>query len=88
MSTSNSNNSSECDIEIYKNSTLVFTWQVRNKRLAYKTVAAGMFSMVQGDRLSIFLRKVTGTDAKDPLIMVSMIMTSFPDADSGIENGV
>jgi hypothetical protein len=85
---SNANNSSECDIEIYKNGSLVYTWQIRNKRLAWKTVAAGMFTTVQGDRLSIFLRKVTGTDAKDPLIMVSMMMTSFPDADSGIENGV
>jgi len=85
---SNSNNSSETDVKIYKNGSLAYTWQVRNKRVAWKILNAGLFSVAQGDRISIYVKKVTGTDPKDPLVVISMMMTSFADADSGIENGL
>jgi len=57
---SNENDASNADIEFYVNAVLKFTWQIRNKRTAFKVVNIGMFTVVQGDRISIFAKAFSG----------------------------
>jgi hypothetical protein len=84
----NENDSSEIDIEVYKNGTLVYTWPIRNKRYAYNVLNAGLFNISQGDRISIFAKRATGTDPKDLSLNISFTITSFADGEGGQETGV
>lgn len=69
----NTNNGSNLDVEFYKNGTgapqLVFTWQIRNKRHAWKTNSPlNTVLFLSGDRISCFARGVAGTSARDVVI--------------------
>jgi len=46
---------SDCDIEIYKNAVLEYTWEIRNKRLAYKSDELSAVTFTAGDRISVRL---------------------------------
>lgn len=59
MSFSNANDLSNVDIEYHINGTLGYVWQIRDKRTAYNTSSVTpFFSVNQGDRVSIFARRV------------------------------
>lgn len=69
----NTNDNSNIDIEFYKNGTaapqLVFTWQIRNKRHAWKTNSPlNNVIFMSGDRISCFARGVAGTSARDVVV--------------------
>ncbi len=69
------------DIEIYKNATLLFTWEVRLKRHAYKTNGLEAVTFTAGDALSVYMRDVTGsTDPDDPVVNIHY---SFTDGTMG-----
>ncbi len=88
---SNFDDNVDIDVEIYRNGTIIYTWEVRNKRTAYKANFTGL-SFNQGDRMSVFLRKFTGgtgdTTAQDPIIEVLTKITSEVDAEGGTQYGV
>ena len=52
-------NNADADIEIYKNGSLHFTWNLINKRKAYKTNGLSGVTFAAGDALSI--KVVQGT---------------------------
>ena len=77
----NTINSSGTDIEIYKNGTLLFTWEIRTKRYAYKTNGLSAATFSAGDTLSVYARDVSGsTDPDDPVIHIHY---SFTDGTTG-----
>ena len=66
----NKNDDSDVDIELYKNGILDFTWELRNKRWAYKTNGLTSINLVAGDKLSCFAREVTGGTGVDPTSVI------------------
>lgn len=89
---SNQDDNVDCDIEIYINGTLDFTWEVRNKRTAWATDITGFGAYNQGDRLSMFMRRYsggTGDDtAQDPAVEVFLVYTNDNTASGGTQYGV
>lgn len=89
---SNRDNDVDIDVEIYKNGTLVYTWEVRNKRWAYTVGVPGGPTFLQGDRVSCFLRKFTSgsgdSTAQDPIIELLIKITAEAAGDGGAQNGV
>lgn len=87
---SNQDDNVDIDIEFYKNGTLVYTWNIRNKRTAWKTDISGI-SCTQGDRVSCFARKYTGgtgdSTAQDPVIEVGFKVIGTSDGEGGTQNG-
>jgi len=79
----NSDNSSELDVLFKVNGTTQYTWQIRNKRTAYKVLNAGMFTVVQGDRISVYIQGVSGTNAQDPNITFVVSVSTLPDGEGG-----
>ena len=59
----------DTDVEIYRNGTKIYTWEIRDKRYAWKT--QGMFTLTfdAGDRLGIFL-KDQGDDPKQAIVVL------------------
>ena len=89
----NTNNESNVDIEFYKNGTsapqLVFTWQIRNKRHAWKTNAPlGSVLFMSGDRISCFVRGVTGTNARDVIVNLFVQSTNNTVGEGGEATGI
>lgn len=77
----NTINSSGTDIEIYKNGSLLFTWEIRTKRYAYKTNGLSAVTFAAGDALSVYARDVSGSaDPDDPVIHIHY---SFTDGTTG-----
>jgi hypothetical protein len=81
------------DIEFYKNGSLWFTAQIRNKRFALKSDATTFNkTALRGDRISCFARKVTsGTGISNPNSMTVVIYYAFnenSDADEGRQTNV
>ena len=88
-SLSNKNDNIDIDIKFYKNGTLQYTWEVRNKRTAYKVLQAGFFSVSQGDRLSVYASDVTGgSDPRDIFGKAIIIVNTMPDGEGGTASGV
>ena len=89
---SNQDDNVDIDVELYVNGVLDFTWEVRNKRTAWKTDAVGLSTYSQGDRLSCFLRRYssgTGDDtAQDPAIEVFIVYRNDNVAEGGTQYGV
>ena len=48
-------NNADCDVQIFKNNSLHFTWSLINKRVAYKTDGLAGVTFAAGDRMSIKL---------------------------------
>lgn len=87
----NENDDASTDLEFYVNGTLEYTWEIRNKRWEYKTNEAGLFSVAQGDRLSIFARKITGAGMVNPAGIsgeVMAIVSTIGTNSGGNQNGV
>lgn len=66
----NGSNNANTDIEFYNNGSLIYTWEVRNSRYAYKTDLPLML-LNRGDRLSCFCKDfATGTDPSSVIVNV------------------
>lgn len=87
----NQNDDSSVDLEFYVNGSLTYTWEIRNKRYAYKTDETGLFTVTQGDRLSIFAKKITGASIVNPSGIsgeVMAVVSTIGSADGGTQTGV
>lgn len=72
----NATNSSDTDIEIYKNGVLQYTWQIRLKKWATKTDITPIV-FAAGDQLGVYAKKVDGGNKpNDVLIDVFIAFTS------------
>ena len=85
---SNSNDSSEIDLEVYINGTLQYTWDIRDKRTSWITSSGGLVSINQGDRISVFAKAVTGTAAKDINGMILVSLITQPNGEGGTTSGL
>ena len=88
----NTNDGSNVDIEFYKNGTapgnLLFTWQIRNKRHAYKTNGLDSYTMLRGDRISCFAKLTSGTNARDVIVYVFVQSTNSVIGEGGGSTGI
>lgn len=88
---SNQDDDVDIDIQIFKNGSLVHTEEVRNKRFYYNVGMSGI-TFVQGDRMSLFLKKYTGGSgdqtAQDPVIYVTTKYINEVSGSGGQQNGV
>jgi len=88
FSFSNKNDNADIDLEFYVNAVLQHTWEVRGKRTAFNVLAAGFFTVAQGDRISVFARDVSGgIDPRDIAGEVVALINTMPDGEGGQENG-
>lgn len=93
---SNQDDNVDIDIEIYKNGITdvdkVFTWEIRNKRTAWKTINPGGTCFLQGDRVHVYARKFDGgtgdQTAQDPVLEIFFLLTSNVISEGGTVNGV
>jgi hypothetical protein len=86
MTYSNKKVNTDTDIEIYEDAVLLYTWEIRNKKQAYKVLEAGLFSLTQGAEVSIFAKNVTGGTGVDPSDIYGEIIarsSSFDDGEGG-----
>ena len=76
LSFPNTRNSCESDVEIYKNgtSTKVYTWELRDKRYAWKTSGIDI-AFTKGDRVAVYA-KDQGTDPLDMVITMTFRISS------------
>ena len=94
MSYSNKNDDTDIDIEYYVNGTLEYTWTIRNKRTAWKAYineGSPLFSIAQGDRVSIYCKKVTGGTGGNPANIngeLISVITTMANGDGGTQTGV
>ena len=85
----NVNDSKSIDVEIYKNGSLVFTWEVRDARWARKSDGMGSINFIEGDKISIF-----GGDfsvpkrPKDMAVEMILQLTNFVQSSETVETGV
>ena len=79
---SNTNDGVDADIEIYKNAVLIYTWQVRNKKTAYKSNLPLGLDFVAGDRLSMFCRDA-GANPFSPIIEIYASIGLTPSGEGG-----
>ncbi len=79
--------STDCDIEIYKNATLLFTWSIVTKRWAYKTDGLSAVTFSAGDRLSVFSSD-TGQNPDDPLVTIHYSFLNGTEGNGGGATGV
>lgn len=79
----NEANSSESDIEFYVNSVLTFTWEIRDKKWAYKTNGLSAFTFSAGDKISVYAKKVTGEKPVSPVIHMYFKFTSTTTGEGG-----
>lgn len=71
ISFSNSNPSSEFDLELNVNNSLVFTWEIRgNKSASNSTQPLRDLTLNSGDNISIFVRSVSSNDPENILVKV------------------
>ena len=89
---SNQDDNVDMDIQVFINGSLHYTWEMRNKRTAWKTDISGAGTIAQGARVSLFMKKFTGgTDdqtAQDPVVAVFFVYTDDNDGEGGTQNGV
>jgi hypothetical protein len=87
---SNADNNVDINVEIYTNGSLVYTWQIRNKRTAY--IYGIVNNMNQGDRVSVFMRQFTGgsgdATAQDPIISLYFRTLTDVSGSGGTQNSV
>jgi len=87
---SNANDDSSIDLEVHVNGVLSFTWQVRNYRVAWETGLSG-YDFNQGDRISIYAKKVTGggiINPATPEISIYFKLLDEVSTSNGIQFGV
>ena len=83
ISFSNARDNSDSDVEIYKNgtSTKVYTWEVRDKRYAWKTNNIEI-NFTKGDRIAVYA-KDQGTDPLDMTVTLTFKVTSDDTGEGG-----
>jgi hypothetical protein len=88
---SNNNDDVDTDAELHINGLVVFTWEIRNKRTAFKTDITSPV-IVQGDRISLFMKKVTSgtgtTIPQDPTLSVWFSINDDNNAEGGTQFGL
>lgn len=88
----NTNNDSDVDIEFYKNGTapgnLLFVWQIRDKRHAWKTNGLDSYTFMRGDRISCFAKAVVGVSARDVIVNVFVQSTNSLVGEGGGAVGI
>ena len=89
----NTRDNTDLNIEIYKNGSIWFTWEIRNKRYAFKTnFDSPEPTLLQGDRISMFSKKITSgsgsSQPSTPIVEFTLQVTSSPIAEGGGQNGV
>lgn len=78
----NANTGTDLDLEFYVNGTdsgnLVYTEQIRNAKRHGHTVAGSFFDMDEGDKLSVFIKRLAANDApRHPVVeLIFTIRTS------------
>lgn len=83
----------DIDIEVYKNGVLAHIEEIRNKRFSWN---AGDLDpgteYLQGDRVSVFLRKFTGgtgdQTAQDPIVSINLRAIEETNSSGGQQFGV
>jgi len=70
----NAINGVDTDIQIYRNGTLLYTWELRDKRWAWLTQGLHTLSFDVGDRIGVYL-KDRGTDPRN--VIVTLHYTSW-----------
>ena len=83
LSYSNENSGSNTDLEIYVNESLVYTWQIRNKKTAWKVLNEGMATVSQGARISAYAKAVTGIAPKNIFGEIVIQVTTLSDGEGG-----
>jgi len=86
----NTKDGADVNIELYKNGVIWFTWEIRDKRHAFKTDAMPE-GILQGDRISVFARKITGGTNQNPftpIIEVIFQVSTAPIGEGGASSGV
>ena len=74
----NSTPGSNTDLEIYINGILSYTWQIRGAKSAIKTNwSSTPVSWLQNGKISVFARKVTGTDPNGLLLSLFFAYSAF-----------
>ena len=68
LSFMNKKDNADIDIEIYKNGTLQYTWNILNKKWATIT-GVSPITFSAGDQLSVFAKKVDGGDKPDDVLL-------------------
>ena len=66
----NNVDSADTDLEIYKNGSLYFTWEVRDKRYAYKTNGLSALTFDAGDRIGVRMKAAGTVDPMFSLVIV------------------
>jgi hypothetical protein len=85
----NTNDNVGADFDIYVNGSILYTWQVRNKRTAYKTNLPSGLTISQGERISIFAKKIGGQGTPStPILEIIFQVQSAPIAEGGTQFGV
>ena len=88
----NTNDGSNADIEFYKNGiapgNLLFTWQIRNKRHAWKTNGLDTYVFTRGDRISCFVRGVAGISARDVVVNLFVQSINSVIGEGGASTGI
>lgn len=87
---SNSIDEVDTDLEVYVNGILQYTWDIRDKRTSWIVLNSGLFTISQGDRVSIFARGVSppGDSPQNISGMVVFSTTSLNDGEGGTQIGV
>lgn len=85
----NEDDDTSTNIEIYKNGSLFFVWEIRNKRTAYNTNSANLPSgqILQGDRLSVFFRD-QGENLNSPVVQLLIQIDPASENEGGTQFGV
>lgn len=82
----NATSGSNVDIEIYKNGAaggnLIFTWQIRNKKNAYKTNMTPL-ALSPGDTISVFCRDVSSPYPNTVVVTVGVRTTASTTGEGG-----
>jgi len=79
----NKTNGCSTDIQIYKDNTLIFTWEIRNKRVAWKSSGLYNLTFNQGDLIGLYVKKHGNTDPYDVIITLHYIVINNIIGDGG-----
>ena len=66
----NSNDNADTDLEFYTNGVWQYTWEIRNKRYAWKTSGLSGVVFTRGDRISVYAREASGTGVNPSSVIV------------------
>jgi hypothetical protein len=82
----------DIDIELYVNGTLVKTFEVRNKRFQYEEGIINPITIMQGGRISVFLRKFASgsgnSNTNNPKVTIELKEINETSGSGGQQYGV